>query len=86
MFRGRDGTSLHRLFRDNLLAHYEALLGNAHADYIVPNDYYTAIIDAMDFVGDIPTLELHSPELLYLFEFYRCTKTSGTSSTYICLE
>ena len=26
MFRGRDGTSLHQLFRDNLLTHYEALL------------------------------------------------------------
>ena len=66
MFRGRDGTSLHQLFRDSLLAHYEALLGSVQANYIAPNDYYTAIIDAMNFTGDNPILELS-----YLFEFYR---------------
>jgi hypothetical protein len=49
MFRGRDGTSLQQLFRDNLQARYEALLGNAHADYSAPNDFYTVFIDAMDF-------------------------------------
>jgi hypothetical protein len=86
IFWGRDGTSLHKLFRDSLLAHYEALLGGVHADYLDPNDFYTSINDAMDFARDNPTLELYSLELLYLFELYRCTKTGGTSSPYICLE
>jgi hypothetical protein len=86
MFRGRDGTSLHQLFRDNLLTHYEALLGNAHANYIVLNDFYATINDAIDFSGENLTLELHSPELLYLFEFYRCTKAGATFNPYICME
>ncbi len=49
MFRGRDGASLQQLFKDNLLAHYEALLGINQSGYIVPNDFYTSIIDAMKF-------------------------------------
>jgi len=31
-------------------------------------------------------VELHSPELLYLFEFYRITKTGGTTSPYVTIE
>jgi hypothetical protein len=63
MFRGRNGASLQHLFKDNLLACYEALLGSAQAGYIVPNDFYTAITDAMDFARENTTFELHSPEL-----------------------
>ncbi len=65
---------IQQIFKDNLLAHYEALLGNVQADYNVPIDLYTAIIDAMDFGEENLTIQLHSPELLYLFEFYICTK------------
>jgi hypothetical protein len=70
MFRGRDGASLQRLFKDSLLSHYQALLGNFQANCIVPNIFYTIITYAMDFAGENPTLELHSSEILYLFEYY----------------
>ena len=43
MLWGRDGASLQQLFKDNLLAHYEALLGSNRPDYIVPNDFYISI-------------------------------------------
>jgi hypothetical protein len=45
-------------------AHYEALLdaNNVH-NYIIHNDFYTAISDAMEFAGDANIMELHSPEL-----------------------
>jgi hypothetical protein len=56
MFRGRDGVFLQHLLKDNLPAHYEALLGNVLTDYIVPNDFYTAITNAMDFAREKPTI------------------------------
>jgi len=87
MFRGRGGASLHKLFRNRPLAHYVTLLGNAQANYIITDDFYSAITNDMDFTGENLTLELHSPKLLYLFEFYICTKKARvTSSPYICLE
>jgi hypothetical protein len=56
-------------------AHYEALLDdNGNQVYTIPNDFYTVIPDAIDYAVDSPIVELHSPELLYMFEFYRIAK------------
>ena len=67
--------------------HYETLLADAgNKDFTIPNDFYTAISDAIDYAGDATTVELHSLELLYLFEFYRITKTGGTTSPYVTIE
>ena len=37
-------------------------------------------------MDDNYTMELHSPELLYLFEFYRINKIGGTASPYVNIE
>ena len=69
------------------MAHYEALLGiNTTHDFIIPGDFYSAIADVIDFDEDSPRVELYSSEILYLFEYCRVTKVSGTSSPYVCLE
>jgi hypothetical protein len=87
MFRGLDGTSLRALLGESLHAHYEALLdANGNHGYNIPNDFYTAVSNAIDYAGDTKNMELHSPELLYLFEFYRINKIGGTVSPYVSIE
>jgi hypothetical protein len=86
VFRGRDGASLHQLFIDSLLAHYNALFGSVNAYYNVPNDFYSAITYAIDCARENQTIELHSLELVYLFEFYICKKTRCPSNPYISQE
>jgi len=87
MFRGRDGIGIPTMLRERLQTHYEALLDdNGNKDYTIPNDVYTAISDAIDYAGDATTVELRSPELLYLFEFYIITKIGGTTSPYVNIE
>ena len=68
-------------------AHYEALLDDSgNHGYTIPSDFYTAISDAINYVGDATIVELHSPELMYLFEFYRIFKIGGTTSPYVSIE
>jgi len=59
---------------------------NGNHDDNIPNDFYTAISDAIYYAGDATIVELHSPELLYMFEFYKITKIGGTTSPYVNIE
>ena len=84
MFRGRDSIGIQDLPRESLQAHYEKRFDDNGNQYcIIPNDFYTAISDAIDYVGDATIVELHSPELLYLFEFNRISKIGGTIIPYV---
>jgi hypothetical protein len=75
------------MLRESMHAHYEALLDdNGNQDYTIPNDFYTAISDAIDYAGDATIVELHSPDLLYLFEFSRSSKIGGTTIPYVIIE
>jgi hypothetical protein len=59
---------------------------NGSQNYNIPNDFFTAISDDIDYAGDTETVELHSPELLYLFNFYKINKIGGTTSPYVNIE
>ena len=86
-FRGRDNIGIRALLRESLQAHYEALLDdNGNQDYNIPIDFHAPISDAIEYAGDATTVELYSPELLYLFEFYKINKIRGTASPYINIE
>jgi len=68
MFRGRDSIGIRALFIESMQAHSEALLdNNGNQDYTIPNEFYTAISNAVDYASDAIIVELHSPELLYMF-------------------
>jgi len=87
MFRGRGNIGIRALLREILQSNYEALLDdNGNHDYTIPNDFYTVISDAIDHAGDATNLKLQSPELLYLFEFYKISKIGGTISPYVNIE
>ena len=87
MFRGRDSIGIRALLRESRHAHYEALLDdNGNHDYNILKDFYTAISDVIEYAGDATTLELHSPELLYMFEFYIIPKIGGIVSLYVSIE
>ena len=87
IFRGRDSSSLRALLKESLHAHYEALFdANGSQDYNILNDFYTTISDAIDYAGDNKTVELHFPELLNFFEFYKINKIGGTASPYVNIE
>jgi len=87
MFRERDNIGIRALLIESLQAHYEVVLdNNGNQDYTIPNDFYTAISDAIDYAGDATIVELHSPELLCLFEFYKISKIGGTVSPYVNIE
>ena len=57
---------------------------NGNQDYKIPNDFYTTIYDAIDFAGESNGVKLHSPELIYLFEFHRISEIGGTTSISRC--
>jgi hypothetical protein len=47
------------LLKESLHAHYEALLDdNGNHDYNIPNDFYSAISDAIEYAGDATTVKL----------------------------
>ena len=68
-------------------AHYKALLDdNGNQVYTIPNDFYTAISDAIDYADDATIVELHSTELLYLFNFYNMSKIGCKASPCVNIE
>ncbi len=63
MFRGRDSATLHQLFRGSLQELYDMLFDiDAHA-LAVPEDYYSAIAEAIKLVGDRQSIE-QDPQIL----------------------
>jgi hypothetical protein len=87
MFRGLDNNSISQLFKQSLQAHYELLLEEVgEKEFVTPTDFYSTIFEAIDKANDYPTVELKSPDLLYLFEYLRINKVGGTGSTYVCIE
>ncbi len=54
MFRGRDNIGIRALLRESLHVLYKALLDDAgNKDFTIPNDFYTVISNAIEYVGDV---------------------------------
>jgi len=80
MFRGRDGASLHQLFRNRLQELYERLFDIAADALAVPEYYYSAIAEESEQAGDKQNIELDPQiHLLYLMEFYKIVKIGGVN-------
>ena len=68
-------------------APYETDLdANGNQDCNIPYVFYTTISDAIDLAGESNIIELHSPELLYLFEIYKLINIGGTTNPYVSIE
>jgi len=51
-----------------------------------PEDFYTAISDATNAVGDSHYVDLDTLHTMYLLEFYKIVKIRGLHSPYACIE
>ena len=86
MFRGKDHVGLHQLFRDSAQEIYDRL-GSLDADILeVPNDYYSAISEAVEAAGERHYVELNPQHTLYLFEYYKISKVGGPNTPYACMQ
>ena len=52
----------------------------------MPDDYFTALNDAMQASADQTAVDLDSRTILYLFEFNRINKTGGINNPYATIE
>jgi len=87
-FRGKDGAGLLQLFRDSLSKTYENVLALDTTDeFQVPEDFYSALNEAVELAGAQAALELNAAERLYLFEFSKITKTGGgVNNPFVTME
>jgi hypothetical protein len=51
-----------------------------------PEDFYTALSDVTEALGDGHYADMDASHMLYLFEFYKIVKIRGTNSPYACIE
>ena len=86
MFRGKDHVGLHQLFRDNVHEIYDKLVSIDANTPHVPNDYYSALSEAVEAAGEKHYVELDSHHTLYLFEYYKISKVGGANSLYACMR
>jgi hypothetical protein len=62
-------------------------LHDIDAEYLSqPEDFYTAMSDATQTVGDNQHAAMDTLHTLYLFEFYKIVKIGGNNSPYACIE
>lgn len=86
-FRGHDAGSLLQLFKDSLRDIYGNTINLDGAEaHQRPDDYYTALNDAMEASADQPAVDLDSRTMLYLFEFNKISKTGGINNPYATIE
>jgi len=52
----------------------------------ISDDYYTALSDALEMVGDRHYVELSPQIQLYLFEYYKINKVGGDNIPYACMH
>jgi hypothetical protein len=68
-FRSLDAGSLLQIFKDNLKDMYDNTISLDIADsHLVPEDYFTALNDAMKAATNQPAVELDIKTHLYFFE------------------
>ena len=85
-FRGKGSNGIHKLFRDILREIYDKIFDIDAEPLPIPEDYYTAIANATEAVGEEHTSMMDDYDLLHLFEYYKITKVSGVNSPYACAE
>jgi len=85
-FRGKDHAGLQQLFRDNTHEIYDKIV-SLDADILdIPDDYYTALSDAVEAACDRHYIELSPQHTLYLFEYYKISKVGGANIPYACMQ
>ena len=86
MFRGRDSATLQHVFKDNLQEIYDRLFDIDVDALAVPEDYYSAIAEAIESARDHESVELEPHLLLYLMEFYRIVEIGGANNPFACMD
>jgi len=86
MFIGKDHAGLRQLFRDIAQEIYDRLVSLDADTLNVPDDYYSALSEAVEAAGDRHYVELGPQHTLYLFEYYKINKVGGANSPYACMK
>jgi len=80
-FRGKDGSGIFQLFRDNLSTTYENILAMDTAEgFQVPEDFFSTLNEATELTGEQTIVEMDAGTQLFLLEFIRITKTGGSTT------
>ncbi len=86
IFRDKDHTGLHQLFRDSAREIYDKAISLDADAYSIPDDYYMALSEATESAGDRHYVELYPQHLLYLFEIYNTSQVGGVNIPYACMQ
>jgi hypothetical protein len=85
-FRGKDHAGLHQLFRDCTHEIYDMIV-SLDADILdIPEDYYTALSDAVEAACDRHYVELSPHHHFYFFEYYKINKVGGANNPYESMQ
>jgi hypothetical protein len=85
-FKGKDHNGIHKLFRDSLREIYDKIFGIDAEPLPTPEDYHTAISNAIELAGEGHTATMDQHDLLYLFEYHKIIKVGGVNSPYACAK
>ena len=85
-FRGKDSGNLLQLFRDSLQELYDRQYDIDAEQLSQPEDFYTALSEAIETAWDSHSAAMNTLHTLYLFEFDKIVKIGGIHSPYACIE
>jgi hypothetical protein len=85
-FRDKDHAGLHHLFRDNTREINDRIASLDAEILEIPDDYYSALSDAVEAAGDRHYIKLSPRHTLYLFEYCKISKVGGANSPYAYMQ